>query len=156
MIKQAIIHTALDDLESFFWVLIWGIIYASKNIKGAKANKSGIKLMLKAWKVHNGSRLAIANEFWTDSYLNPVFGDLIQEWMKTFHQARHRNNNVTEKMSTIHFNCLGSQKWDDACNELELYCEDTYKEVLESGFKHLEGVKKYSNWNKVVTATAKI
>ena len=30
--QSAIIHTALDDLESFFWVLIWGIVHASKDI----------------------------------------------------------------------------------------------------------------------------
>lgn len=147
--QWTIIHTALDDLESFLWVLIWGIVYASKDIKGAMANYPGIKLMLKVWKANNGSKLAVADEFWANSDWNPVFGDLIQEWMKTFQQARKVNHQLTKKMSTTH---LGSQEWDEICNRLESYCEDIYREVLKSGFRHLGGVREYSDWNTVVAS----
>ena len=39
-----------------------------------------------------------------------------------------------------------------ACNELEDYCKKIYKDILESGFRHLQEIEQYSNWNDVVTA----
>jgi hypothetical protein len=50
---------------------------------------------------------------------------------------------------------LGGQEWDDACNKLESYCKVVYKEVLESGFRYLEGVGAYSDWDKVVAANVR-
>lgn len=148
-IRQKIFHTALNDLESFLWVLIWGIVYASKDIKGTKAYNQEIKHMLLVWKANDGFKHTIAHEFWSDSKLNPVFGDLIQEWLMTSNQARIVANQVTEKMSTIQ---LGSQEWDEACNELESYCENIYREVLESGFRYLGRIREYFDWDKVVRA----
>ena len=46
---KATIQTALDIIKSFLWLLIWGIVYASKDIKGAKDNNPGISSMLIAW-----------------------------------------------------------------------------------------------------------
>ena len=40
--KEKIIYTALDDLESFLWLLIWCIVHATKDIEGAKAANKGI------------------------------------------------------------------------------------------------------------------
>jgi hypothetical protein len=148
---EATIHTALDDLESFLWVLIWGIVYASKDIEGAKTANGGIQLMLDAWSGDvnsNRTKFPTAEISWTDA----VFGDLIREWLNTFRQARQENKRLTEDMSIMD---LGSQEWDDACNELESYCKDIYKEVLESGFRYLEGVREYSDWDKVVAANVR-
>jgi len=148
--RQTVIHTALDDLESFLWVLMWGIVYASKDIEGAKTANGGIQLMLDAWSgdvIYNRTKYSTV-ESWEDA----VFGDLIQEWFNTFRQASRENKRVTEDMSIMD---LGSQEWDDACDELESYCKDIYKEVLESGFRYLEGVREYSDWDKVVAATVR-
>jgi len=126
--RKTITHTALDDLESFLWVLIWGIVHASKDIEGAKIANEGIQAMLIAWSgdvIYNLSKLTTAESSWTDA---------------------------VEDMSTVD---LGSQEWDDACNELESYCKDIYKEVLESGFRYLEGVRGYSDWDKVVAANVR-
>jgi hypothetical protein len=147
-LRETIIHTALDDLESFVWILIWGIVYASKDIEGAKGANRGIELMLDAWSgdvISNRTKLATAENSWKDA----VFGDLIREWLNTFREARQENERFTEDMSTMR---LGSQEWDNACNELESYCKDIYKNLLESGFRHLEGVREYSDWDKVVAA----
>jgi hypothetical protein len=150
-LREKIIHTALDDLESFLWLLIWGIVYASKDIEGAKGANRGIEFMLDAWSgdvISNRSKLPTAEESWDDA----VFGDLIREWLDTFRQARRENKRVTRDMSTMR---LGSQGWDNTYNELESYCNDTYKKVLESGFRHLEGVRDYSDWDKVVAANVR-
>jgi hypothetical protein len=148
---EAVIHTALDDLESFLWLLIWGIVYASKDIEGATTANRGIPRMLAAWSgdmTSNTSKLFIADEVWKDA----VFGDLIREWLDTFRRVRRENKRLTEQMSTMH---VGSQKWHDICNELESYCNDIYKDVLESGFRHLEGVREYFDWDKVVAANVR-
>jgi hypothetical protein len=142
------IHTALDDLESFLWVLIWGIVHASKDIEGAMTANEGIELMLGAWSGDVTSTMdkhSTAMYSWKDA----VFGDLIREWLDTFQKADEKNKRLAEDMSIMH---LGSQEWDDACNELESYCKGIYKEVLESGFRYLEGVREYSDWDKVAAA----
>jgi hypothetical protein len=149
--RETTIHTALDDLESFLWLLIWGIVHASKDIKGATMANRGIQLMLDAWSGdvnYNRAKLSTAERDWKDA----VFGDLIREWLDTSKRVSEENERLTRQMSTMH---LGSQKWDDACNELESYCNDIYKEVLESGFRHLEGVREYSDWDKVVAANVR-
>ena len=150
-VRETIIHTAVDDLESFLWLLIWGIVYASKDIEGAMTANRGIQLMLDAWSgdvTCNRFKVSTAEDSWDDV----VFGDLICEWSDTFRQARRESRRLTEDM---HFMDVGSQEWDDACSELESYCKDIYKKVLESGFRYLEGVREYSDWDKVVAANSR-
>jgi hypothetical protein len=146
-----VIHTALDDLESFLWVLLWGIVYTSKDIEAAMTANKGIQFMLDVWSgdlLTNMAKMTAAGMLWEDA----VFGDLIQEWLDIFRKANKENRRVTKVMSIMH---LGSQEWDDACNELESYCKDIYKEVLESGFKYLEGVRGYSDWESAVAANVR-
>jgi hypothetical protein len=150
-VHDKIIHTALDDLESFLWLLIWGIVHSSKDIDGAKTVNQGIQLMLDAWSgdvKSNRSKLTTADESWDDA----VFGDLIQEWLDTFRQARRENKRVTGAMSVMR---LGSPEWAKACNELESYCKVIYKKVLESGFQYLDMVREYPDWDKVVAASTR-
>jgi len=147
-VQKPIIHTALDDLESFLWLLIWVIVYASKDLEGARNANRGIQLMLDAWSGEvraNRSKHETAAFDWKDV----VFGDLIQDWLNIFQQAHQENERLTQDMSTM---LLDGQKWKDTCNKLESHCKGIYGEVLESGFRHLEEVRKYSDWNKVVVA----
>jgi hypothetical protein len=148
--KEKIIHTALDDLESFLWLLIWGIVYASKDIEGAKAANLGIDLMLDAWSgdaKSNRSKLPTADE-WKDA----VFGDLIREWLGIVLRAHEENPRFKGDMANTN---LGSQERNEVCDELESYCRGIYREVLETGFRHLDGVREYPDWDKVVAANAR-
>ena len=146
--REKIIHTALDDLESFLWLLIWGIVYASKGVDGANSSNPGIQLMLKAWSgraITNIAKFTTMERSWKDA----VFGNLIREWLDIFRKADVVNNEFTLDMS---FMSLNTPDWESKCNELESYCKDTYREVLESGFRHLSAVKEYHDWNSVVAA----
>jgi hypothetical protein len=149
-VGEATIHTALDDLESFLWLLIWGIVYASKKIPGAMDVNKGIKLMLDAWSGNANSNLAkLAHALgWKDA----VFGDLIREWLGIFIRTRVENERFVQNMSSIR---PGSKKWVKACKELESYCKDIYGEVLESGFRYLEGISQYPDWDRVVAANSR-
>jgi hypothetical protein len=150
-----IIHTALDDLESFLWLLIWGIVYASKDIDGAKAANVGIEQMLIAWSgdaTSNLTKLTAAERSWDDV----VFGGLIQEWLGIFTKAESDTKKFMKHLPTIPLdNQLGSE-WRRACDWLESYCMKTYEAVLKSGFNHLEEVRKYSNWTDVVVANSQV
>src|ERR1700723_1889280 len=98
-LRETIIHTALDDLESFLWVLIWGIVHAIKDIVGANNNR-GIRLMLNAWSgdvKSNWSKLTIVEVTWEDA----VFGGLIKEWLDIFKRARDGARPLMRYMPTI-------------------------------------------------------
>jgi hypothetical protein len=143
--QHPVIQTALDDLESFLWVLIWCIVHISKDIKGATIANEGIESMLRGWSGELLSKTSAIEREWKDT----VFGDVIQQWLHTFRKADLFNAEITKAMSAMR---LGSQEWHDTCNELELYCNSIYKVVFESGFRNLEGVKEYSSWVNVVAA----
>ena len=148
--RKKTIHTALDDLESFFWLLIWGIVNASRDINGAKAANQGIQLMLEAWSggvKTNITKETVVENNWNDA----VFGDLIEEWLNLFRQVRVENKQVVSDLSLMD---PGGEEWNRACNWLESYCKDIYKEVLESGFRYLEGIRGYSDWEAVVAANS--
>src|SRR5712672_3486129 len=120
-LEETIIHTALDDLESFLWVLIWGIVHASKDIEGAN-NNSGIRLMLNAWSgdvKSNWSKLTIAEVTWEDA----VFGGLIKEWLCIFKTARDGARPLMRYMPTIPLDNRQGSEWRKACDWLESYCK---------------------------------
>ena len=149
--KEATIHTALDDLESFLWLLIWGIVYASKDIKGAVEANKGINFMIKAWSgdaTLNTSKLAAAQVYWKDA----VFGELIKDWLKISQRALEVNAQIVGDMRGMK---LDSREWEEICNELEECCQGVYEDVLKLGFRHLDGVKEYQDWNEVVAANAR-
>ena len=62
------------------------------------------------------------------------------------HRATHRG---------IVCDAFGCEEWNAACDDLELDCTHVHEEVLESGFRHLEDVRSYSDWDKVVAANSR-
>ena len=148
--KEFIIHTALDDLESFLWVLVWCIVQISKGIEGAKAANRGIERMLSAWSgdvERSINKYPTAEQSWKDI----VFGDLIEEWLGIFKKAKKETEQLTEDMSTMQ---IDDEEWVGACDKFESYCTDVYEVVLKSGFRHLGTIGKYPDWDKVVAANS--
>ena len=142
-----IIHTALDDLESFLWLLIWGIVHSCKGIKGAKSFNPGVELMLDALsgKTDIRTKFSTAVFGWQDA----VFGGLIRKWLNIFIRTHEENVQYTKRMSRAK---LDDSEWTRICDDFELYLQGIYREVLESGFKHLYDVRQHSDWDKVVAA----
>jgi len=150
---ESVFHTALDDLESFLWVLIWCIVHLSKDIEGARANNPGIDLMLDAWSgdvpvMANMAKLPITESLWKDA----VFGSLIKKWLDTFRRMREETRDLTEFLSQIKVEEGPDSDWMKGCNLLESFCKTTYEEILQSGFEHLKDVWRYSDWEAVVAA----
>jgi hypothetical protein len=144
--KWPIIQTAIDDLESFHWLLIWAIAHILKGKEKATGLNQGIDMILEIFSgdiESQGYKESIAHTWWS----NVGFGGLFKEWMNIFQVARQE----LPRLSQGFFEApLDSQKHEEACNGLESYCMTIYKDVLESGFRYLEGVREYSNWDKVV------
>ncbi len=151
--RETIIHTALDDLESFLWLLIWGIVHTTKDIEGAKTANRGIEGMLDAWSddvISNLNKYYVTEKMWEDA----VFGGLIEEWSGIFGRADKETTKLVNHLPTIPLDNQQGSEWSKACNWLELYCTKVYEDVLKSGFDHLEKVGKYSNWTEVVAANS--
>lgn len=138
-------------MESFLWLLIWGIVHATKDIDKAKDYNPGIDLMLSAWSGSlglNRTKLPTAENEWDDA----VFGKLIKEWLTTLRMARDDTRQPLTHMATISVDDQQGSEWKRACDWLNTYCMTTYNKILQSAFKHLKGVEKYTNWEEVVAA----
>ncbi len=148
---ESIFHTALDDLESFLWLLIWCIVHLTKDIDMARANNPGIDRMLRAWSgdaMANLTKHEMVRMAWNDA----VFGGLIREWSTTFDWVLNETRIVTMFLSTARMDNRQGSGWTRACDRLESFCKKTYEEILQSGFKHLADVQRYSDWEAVVAA----
>jgi hypothetical protein len=142
-----VIHTAVDDLESFLWLLIWAIAHILKDKERATKNNPGIKLILENWsgKVTFMSKREIARDKWKDA----VFGKVIRQWLRFFDDAEAETDTRTQAVVA---QPMGSSGWKGACDELETFCKKIYEKILKSGFKHLEEIRTYPNWETVIDA----
>jgi hypothetical protein len=146
--SEPIIHTAVDDLESFLWVLIWVIAHILQNNERATSHNRGILILLETFSgnlIVQRNKELDASEYWDDV----VFGGLITEWMNTFREARKEVHQHTRNLAKL---SLDSLEWQSACDGLEAYCTTVYERVLVSGFKHLGAIRTYSDWDEVVNA----
>jgi hypothetical protein len=146
--RRQIIHTAVDDLESFLWVLVWVIAHILKGNQQATAYNRGIKMVLKSCTGDLAAQQVketYVETWWKDV----VFGKLFKRWIAIFREARQElelflpSFELSEAVAPV-----GAEVWV----RLEQCCMRVYEDVLESGFQHLEGVRSYTSWDDVVAA----
>jgi hypothetical protein len=140
-----IFHTAIDDLESYLWLLIWVIAHI---LKDKESNNPGIALMLEVWSGGLSTQSAKEEHAFSD-WDDVVFGGLIEEWITMFRSARKDADKFSRNLTQLSF---GSPDWVRACDELEKFSREIYDKVLQSGFKHLEVVRQFSDWDSVIEA----
>jgi hypothetical protein len=51
MLSSPTMHTAIDDLEYFLWILIWALTELVENVPGTTNNNPGILPMKRAFKI---------------------------------------------------------------------------------------------------------
>jgi hypothetical protein len=134
------IHTAVDDLESFLWLLIWVIAHVLKDKERATRNNPGIELILDNWSGNKTyiDKRRIATTKWEDA----VFGKVVRNWANIFNDT---DIEVETRTQAVVAQSMGSSGWKGACDELETFCKQIYGELLKSGFEHLEEIKRYPN-----------
>jgi hypothetical protein len=143
-----IIQTAVDDLESFLWLLIWVIVHILKDKERATTHNIGIKIMLQTYSasiVSQRSKEIDVECYWTDT----VFRGLIHKWISIFRLARIDIRKLSQDLIETP---LDSPQRGFVCSRLESYCMRIYNDILESGFGHLKDIRKYSTWDEVVDA----
>jgi hypothetical protein len=144
-------HTAIDDLESFFWVLIWAlsIIFGHDRDKVNSVDLKRIDQTMNAFKVTQFpdalSKWTIVSRLWTRG----VFGGLIQDWFNTLNDAGHTVDPYALQVANTE---AGSLDREVACDQLQNFCEGIYQKVLDTGYKHLQIIGRYSKWDPAMFA----
>ena len=141
---KPIIHTAVDDLESFLWLLSWALVHILKQYGNKHQEILDVKFALSNKEI----RINVTKEYNIASWPDAVFGNLMQDWQKILTLARREVEQFTSEFSTT----LASP-WGDRgkpFGDPELLCKRVYEQVLESGFRHREEISRYSRWEDVI------
>jgi len=150
--SRPIMPTAIDDLESFLWVLLWALADILQGVEGAAKINPAILLMKETFEskklVHTLLKALLARDRWIGR--DVVFGGLIRDWMDIFESASERVDSYALRVAETP--ARGSDR-EEACDELESFCRGVYEDVLTSGYRHLEGISQYSCWKGVVEAS---
>ena len=145
--NKPFVHTAVDDLESFLWVLVWALVHILKEF-GTTRNSTidDLAKWLSSYSITEVMARESTIQFrWKDV----VFGDLLREWLATSQKARFAIWPHVETVFGLGQD-VGSQQ--NALNQLEECCTSVYMEFIQTGHKHLESIRRYANWTAVVEA----
>jgi hypothetical protein len=145
-------HTAIDDLESFFWVLIWALsnIFEHDRDKANSADLRVIDQTMKAFRFRQCPSALVKRDIVSDLWPSAgVFGSLIQEWLAMLTDARKGVDPYALPVANTE---AGSQDREVACDQLQKFCEGIYQNVLDTGYKHLQIIGRYSKWDPAMFA----
>jgi hypothetical protein len=144
-IHKPITHTAIDDLESFLWVLFWAlvhILYGFGTTKNMALKKQAEWLSSRYIPEIFMRKYTIEDSGWEDA----VFEDLLREWLA-----------ISQKASLVvkeHWRRSGHEVdfQQGAFDWLEEHCRTVYMEYIQAGYKHLESIRRYPDWKAVLEA----
>ncbi|KAI9447959.1 hypothetical protein H4582DRAFT_44012 [Lactarius indigo] len=145
--NQPALHTAVDDLESFLWVLVWSLVHIFKKSATITNESAVINDLAGAFSSYRhrdvlSKYLTIRNE-WPDE----VFGGLIREWLMICDDSRVFLRNLERTLSESINNTDSQRKaWD----ELEKHCGEVYIEFIRAGYRHFKHIRTYRDWKQVV------
>ena len=144
--------TAVDDLESFLWVLLWTLADILAGVEGAAKINPAILLIKETFEKKDPFstlvKVFLTREIWI--HHDVVFGGLIRDWLDIFESASKRVSSYARRVAGTP---ARSSDREEACDELESFCRGVYEAVLTSGYRHLEGIGQYSCWKDVVEAS---
>ena len=92
------IHTAVDDLESFLWLLSWALVHILKEYGGKHPDILYLENALSSKDM--GSNLT-KEYFIGRSWLNVAFGKLTQDWLKILTLARYEVKQFIDRKSVV-------------------------------------------------------
>jgi hypothetical protein len=142
---KSALHTAIDDLESFLWVLVWALVHIFKKYitnGNSMIHRLGHRLSSRDLD-HILNRGVITKKRWPDR----VFRDLIKHWLEISEEFGSVADELEETL-------LGSENDLDAqetiLNDLDDRCRVAYKGFIQAGYKHLRTIRNFSEWQDVV------
>ena len=144
--NKPIVHTAVDDLEAFFWVLVWDLVHILK--QSEKIKNSTIDVLAELLSSYSIKEVVV-RELTIQRWKDIVFGDLFRVWLAISQKARSAIEQHVETVYGLGHDVSLQQK---AFAQLEEYCRSVYMEFIQTGHKHLESIRRYSDWKAVVEA----
>ncbi|KAH8992117.1 hypothetical protein EDB92DRAFT_1859853 [Lactarius akahatsu] len=148
-LNKPVLHTAIDDLESFLWVLIWSLVRIFQTFANITKDSIIYDLghSLSSRDFNDIQHRNVSAKDWTDK----VFNDLIQEWL---HISETSRTDVRKLQKTLTGLLVNDSDTSDAqkriFDELDERCGKAYKEFIQSGDRHLRTIRTFSNWEHVV------
>jgi hypothetical protein len=136
--NQPTMQTAVDDLESFLWLLVWALFQIFQHPEKCDQLVSrGFHHWRRHFPAHQ-MEAALSKYLVTSHGMgrDAVFGGLIREWLRIFDSARDAV--MMMHVEVVSSMPVGSSDREEACNGLASFCEGVYEAILESGYKHFE------------------
>ncbi|KAH8992032.1 hypothetical protein EDB92DRAFT_1816151 [Lactarius akahatsu] len=148
-LNNLVLHTAIDDLESFLWVLVWSLVcvfkkFANITNQNSRIHDLGRSLSSRSF-LEIQSREASAKK-WKDK----VFRDLIRDWLRISETSRTVVNDLQETLIELVNDGDTGDAQTRIFAELDKHCGMAYKEFIQSGYEHLQTIRAFSNWRDVV------
>ena len=141
-------HTAVDDLESFLWVLVWTLVYIMKKFRTTR--NFTVDQLAERFSSHSITQIMARDSAIERRWKDVVFRGLILEWLAI---SREAAKSVEQHIATVFAagDDVGLQH--GAFNRLEEYSKTVYVEFIRAGHKHLENIGHYADWKAVVEAS---
>jgi hypothetical protein len=140
------LHTAVDDLESFLWVLVWSLVHILKWAANIQNESSIIHRLESVFSSCNLSETLrkerITKGWWTDK----VFLYLIQDWLEISEKSRE----VVERLQTASFTAKDMDTRERIFDELDEHCREAYKNFIRAGYTHRQSIRRFGCWEDVV------
>ena len=145
---QPIVHTAVDDLESFLWVLVWALVHILKEF-GTTSN-STVDQLAERLSSYSIPQILMRESTVQRRWKDVVFGGLIREWLAISLEASLA---VEQHVGSVFRSGNDVDRQHEAAfDRLEEYCRTVYVELIQTGNRHLESIRRYSDWKAVVEA----
>ncbi|KAI9431181.1 hypothetical protein H4582DRAFT_1822883, partial [Lactarius indigo] len=153
-LNKPVLHTAIDDLESFLWVLVWSLVHIFKKFAMITDEDSVIYDLGHSFSSHDIAHILLKKSS-AENWKEKVFKDLIQDWLRISERSqagiRKLQKSVTEAIDDGDASNVKTRVF----HELDKRCGRVYKKFIQSGYKHLKTIREFSNWEDVVGFSGK-
>ena len=144
---RPIVHTAVDDLESFLWVLVWALVHILKEFGTTK--NATVDLLVERLSSYSIPQIMMRESTMQRHWEDVVFGGLVREWLVISQKASF---DIEQHVRTIFGSGQDVDRRQGTFGQLEEYCTSIYMEFIHTGLKHLESIRRYSDWKAVAEA----
>ena len=135
---EPVLHTPVDDLESFLWVLVWSLAYILDSMK----EDPKIKRILTAL-----SSLYIPDillrEHRVKNWPDRVFRNLILEWLEIVRNSRREIEQILLRSSDEDDDIDAQEERN--LDDIEDCSRRTYKQFFQAGYRHLRDIRDFEN-----------
>src|ERR1700677_4999969 len=141
------LHTAADDLESFFWVLIWSLVCIFKKVATITNERSIILRLEAALSSHVFNDILRRDTLIRLSWHDKVFKGLIDDWQKILLDSQ----TIVSRLERI-LRFGGNRGAEISIfDELDKHCLEVYEEFIRKGYGHLQTIRmRFSSWKEVM------